>query len=86
MAVLKLNKILNHSFDIFVPKIKLNHYNSRSICSRSNPILRNLIKLKKQGHKNINLQILIQFTYFVLIYQVTVQIVFSSSCKSFVKN
>lgn len=54
IAVLKLNEILNHSFDMFVPKIKLNHYNSRSIYW-SNPILRNLFKLKKEAHKKYTL-------------------------------
>jgi hypothetical protein len=71
LAVLKLNEILSHSFDMFVPKIKLNYYDSRSLY-RSNPILRYLIKLKRQAHKKYKL-IHIQITYFFLTYVVIVK-------------
>lgn len=58
---------------MFVPKIKLNHYDSRNLYL-SNPILRNLINLKKNKHiKNINLLIHIQITYFFLTYVVIVK-------------
>ncbi|KAL4104571.1 hypothetical protein QTP88_019866 [Uroleucon formosanum] len=48
-SVLKFYDILNHSIDIFVPKVKLNLQHRHSI-TWSNPSLRNLINLKKQAH------------------------------------
>jgi len=47
-SILKFYDILNHSIDIFVPKVKLNlqHRHSRTW---SNPSLRNLIDLNEAG-------------------------------------
>jgi len=48
-SILKFYDILNHSIDIFVPKVKLNLQHQHSI-TWSNLSLRNLINLKKQAH------------------------------------
>lgn len=51
-AVLKLYVILNHTWDIFVPKIKLNPKSEHSL-PWSNYKLRNLIEYKKIDSKSI---------------------------------
>jgi hypothetical protein len=53
-SILKCYDNLNHSIDIFVPKVKLNLQYQHSI-TWSNPSLRNLINLKKQAHKKFRI-------------------------------
>jgi len=53
-ATSKFYEIIRHTFDVYVTKFKFNPNYNQNI-TWNDPVLRNLIKLKKQAHKQFKL-------------------------------